>query len=248
MIYRHWLALRERIKGMRILMWFAGWLLALILIVWRATLRKTVIDDPRPVLRESGTPYVYAVLHAQQLSFFMLSDDTPIAAMVSASTDGNLLVPICKACNVIPVRGSTAKNGKEKGGREALLESIRYVRDERIPALLAVDGPRGPRRTVHRGVLSLARKANARIVVAGVFPSSRHIFKNTWDRTQIPLPFSKITGRFRPIIDPDDFPDREVLRNHVIAELRLLEEEFDPVEAAHGAALAEKGEKRPRLA
>src|SRR5262245_48270379 len=141
---------------------FLGLLAAFIVICWRLTLRIRVQDDPRPALRAAGRRYVYAILHAQQLGFILLSDDVPIVAMVSASTDGDWLVPLCHARRIIPARGST---GKGKGGRAALVEMATAVR-RGLPALLAVDGPRGPRGSVHWGVVDLARETDACIVVA----------------------------------------------------------------------------------
>jgi lysophospholipid acyltransferase (LPLAT)-like uncharacterized protein len=203
-------------------------------VCWRGTLRIQLEGDPRPGLRAAGRRYVYAILHAQQLSFILLSDDVPILAMVSASHDGDWLVPLCRARRIIAVRGSTGQGGEDKGGRAALAHLADGVRTG-LPALLAVDGPRGPRSCVHRGVVDLARDTDACIVVAGVFlaPRRRHILARTWDRTQLPHPFSTLTGRFRPPIDPRDFDSPAALRAHVAAELLALEQAHDPEEARH---------------
>jgi len=209
-----------------------GMLAAYVLVCWRATLRIRLEGDPRPALRAAGRRYVYAILHAQQLSFILLSDDVPILAMVSASTDGEWLVPLCRARRIIPVRGSTGTGGQDKGGRRALAGLAEGVR-EGLPSLLAVDGPRGPRNSVHQGVVDLARETDACIVVAGVFLSAKFILERTWDRTQLPRPFSTLTGRFRPPIDPRAFADRASLRAHVAAELLALEQAFDPDEARY---------------
>ena len=217
----------------RLLPRFLGVLAACVLVCWRATLRMRVENDPRPGLRADGRRYVYAILHAQQLSFILLSDDVPILAMVSASTDGDWLVPLCCARRIVPVRGSTRSQGKDKGGRAALAKLVDGVR-KGLPALLAVDGPRGPRSGVHWGVVDLARETDACIVVAGVFlPASRFTLERTWDRTQLPRPFSTLTGRFRAPIDPRDFDDPGRLRARVAAELLALEQAFDPDEARH---------------
>ena len=217
-----------------------GVLAAFLLVGWRLTVRIRIEGDPRPALRASGRRYVYAILHAQQLSFILLSDDVPIQAMVSASTDGDWLVPLCRARSIIPIRGSTRTGGEDKGGRAALAQLADGVRGD-TPALLAVDGPRGPRNCVHRGIVDLARETDACIVVAGVFLKERSILERTWDRTQLPRPFSTLTGRFRPPIDPRDFADADTLRAHVAAELLALEQAFDPDEARYaGRAPAAK--------
>jgi lysophospholipid acyltransferase (LPLAT)-like uncharacterized protein len=218
-----------RLLVLRVLAVLGAWVLA----CWRLTLRIRVEQDPRPALRAAGRRYVYAILHAQQLSFILLSDDLPILAMVSASSDGDWLVPLCRARRIVPVRGSTGK-----GGRTALATMADGVR-RGLPALLAVDGPKGPRSEVHWGIVDLARETDACIVVAGVFlPARRLTLERTWDRTQLPRPFSTLTGRFRPPIDPRAFPDRASLRAEVEKELLALEHAFDPAEARHAGRVA----------
>lgn len=224
---------------------FLGLLAALALVCWRALLRIRVVDDPRPALKAAGRPYVYAILHAHQLSFILLSDDVPILAMVSASRDGDWLVPLCRVRRIVPVRGSTGDRGVDKGGRAALALLADGVRAG-LPALLAVDGPRGPRNSVHWGIVDLARETDACIVVAGVFlAASRSILERTWDRTQLPRPFSTLTARFRPPIDPRHFDDRAALRAHVAAELLALEQTFDSDEARYAGRVQRRSGRTP---
>src|SRR5437879_3869515 len=120
----------------RLLNQVLGIVAAGVLVCWRATLRIRIERDPRPGLRAEGRRYIYAILHAQQLSFILLSDDVPILAMVSASRDGDWLVPLCRVRRIIPVRGSTGKRGVDKGGRAALAKLADGVR-KGLPALLA---------------------------------------------------------------------------------------------------------------
>lgn len=218
----------------RLLFRWLGYLGGVVLLLWRLTLRIRVDpSDPRPALRASGRNYVYAILHAQQLNFVILSDDRPVAAMVSASRDGDALVGLMRVRRVIPVRGSTRKKGKDKGGAKALTHLIEVVKEGKR-ALLAVDGPRGPRNTVHRGIAYLAFATDACVVISGVFPTRKKVLGRTWDRTQIPLPFCRLDGRFRPPLDSRDFDgDVDALRAAVAAELLALEQEWDPEEAAH---------------
>ena len=80
---------------------------ALLILAWRLTSRRRVIDDPRPALRAEGRCYIYALLHAHQLAALVVNDDRRMAAMVSQSADGNRLVPILRARRVRAARGST---------------------------------------------------------------------------------------------------------------------------------------------
>jgi lysophospholipid acyltransferase (LPLAT)-like uncharacterized protein len=158
------------------------------------------------------------------------------------------LVSLCRARRIVPVRGSTRTDGTDKGGQVALTKLADGVRAG-LPALLAVDGPKGPRNRVHRGVVDLARETDASIVVAGVFSSkSRFILERTWDRTQLPRPFSTLTGRFRPPIDPREFADAASLRARVAAELLALEQAFDPDEARHAGRVAPRSSARSESA
>src|SRR6185312_15492896 len=105
---------------MRVLRKLIGWVIAMLVVVWRLTCRYRVVHDPRPALREAGTPYVYALLHAHQVAAVFVNDERRLAAMVSRSGDGELLVPSLKVRRVRPVRGSSRSATRDKGGREAL--------------------------------------------------------------------------------------------------------------------------------
>jgi hypothetical protein len=97
--------------------------------------------------------------------------------------------------------------------------------------------------------VDLARQTDACIVVAGVFaPKHRFILERTWDRTQLPRPFSTVTGRFRPPIDPRDFADAASLRARVAAELLALEQAFDPDEARHAGRVSPRSLARSEAA
>jgi len=204
---------------------------AALVLVWRATCRRRVIDDPRPALRAEGRGYIYALLHAHQLSALVVNDDRRMAAMVSQSVDGDRLVPILRARRVVAVRGSTRSRGRDKGGRSALAQLATLLRGG-VPALLAVDGPLGPRNHVHRGVIELAQDTSAAILPVVVVPSRRWILPRTWDRLQIPKPFSTLRLAFdTPIsVRADESPDDA--RARVAAALDALERRRDPAEAS----------------
>ena len=209
----------------------AGWLLALLVVLWRASCRAVVRDDPRPALRAESRPYVYAILHAHQVAAVLINDDPGIAAMVSQSRDGDLLVPSLRATGVLAMRGSSRKAGRDKGGRRAL-ELLEEHTRRGHPSLLAVDGPQGPRNHVHRGVIDLARSTGAAIVPCVIVPSRRWIVPRVWDRFQIPQPFCRLSMTFAPPHDPNMEPDDARLRESVRAALAELERRCDPDEAA----------------
>jgi lysophospholipid acyltransferase (LPLAT)-like uncharacterized protein len=215
---------------MRALRIALGWVLALILVCWRQTCRYRVVNDPRPRLRELGTPYIYAILHAHQMAGFMANDEQPLGAMVSRSRDGDLLMPILKLQRVRAARGSTRKDGQDKGGSSALAALSELLVDG-IPVVFAVDGPRGPRNHVNPGVAVLSQRMGAPILPTLVLPSRRWFLEKTWDRFQIPKPFSTVSLILGEPILPREDEDCEALRLRVSQALNALEQKHDPEEA-----------------
>ena len=211
----------------------AAWLAAVAVLAIRLTCRVRFHDDPRPALRARGRSYAYAFLHAHQIATIMVAE-AGTGAMVSRSTDGEVLIPSLRVRRIVPVRGSTGSGGEDKGGVAALAALVRHGRGG-APVYLAVDGPRGPRNHVRRGIAQLAMEIDAAILVAVALPSRRWILRRTWDRFQIPQPFSRIDVFFAPPTLPADGVDGEALRVLVSARLDALEVKHDPIEAGLAA-------------
>jgi lysophospholipid acyltransferase (LPLAT)-like uncharacterized protein len=207
-----------------------GWVGGLLLLVWRLTCRYEVFDDPRPAIRASGRAYIYALLHAHQLAAVFVNDDRRMAAMVSRSADGDLLAPSLKLRRVQPVRGSSRSGSRDKGGRKALHVLMDIVRSG-VPALIAVDGPRGPRNHVHRGVAELAVETGVPVLPVIVLPSRRWLLTRAWDRFQIPKPFCTVRLIFGPPIEPSSPEEVPELLEHISAALNELERLHDPEES-----------------
>ena len=58
-------------------------------------------------------------------------------------------------------------------------------------AALTVDGPRGPRHEVKPGMVMIAQKSGGYVLPVGV-ACSHKLTVNSWDKTEIPLPFSRV--------------------------------------------------------
>ncbi len=203
-----------------------GWIAAIVLLGWRLTFRLIFVDDPRPALRAAGRTYVYAILHAHQLAAALASEDH-LVAMVSRSVDGELLIPLLRVRNVGAVRGSSRAGQRDKGGRTALAELTEVVRGG-VHALFAVDGPRGPRGQVHRGIADLSLATGAPILPVVCVPARRWVLRRTWDLFQIPLPFTTIRLVFAPPIEARPNETSNALRDRVAATLSALEAAHDP--------------------
>jgi lysophospholipid acyltransferase (LPLAT)-like uncharacterized protein len=108
------------------------------------------------------------------------------AALASASKDGELIsVPLEKFGYKV-VRGSSGRDGVK-----GLLKMVRYLKDGYVVGT-PVDGPKGPVYKMKPGMLYLAQKSGKPIIPIGAASQSKWVFSKTWDKMELPRPFSKI--------------------------------------------------------
>jgi len=138
-----------------------------------------------------------------------------LAALISASKDGAFLAAILQTFGVQAVRGSSSRRGGQ-----ALLELTSWA-GRGYDLAVTPDGPKGPRHIVQDGVMALAQVTGLPII-----PYSCHlgwkIQVKSWDRFQIPLPFSHCEMTFgKPIRVPRGATatEREQLREQLQAVL-----------------------------
>lgn len=178
-----------------------------------------------------------ALLHAHQLTALVAGDEPQLAAMLSRSRDGELLAPTLRRIGVTPARGSSRSAERDKGGRGALKALVEHLAGGR-PALLAVDGPSGPRGRVQLGIAELAKLSGAAVVPVLPLASRRLRIRGSWDRLQIPLPFARIAVHFGVPLELAGGESAEALRERIEVALGELEASWDPAEAratAHAA-------------
>jgi len=236
---------------MKVLRFIAAWLAAMLLLLLRWSCRVRWHNDPRQALRQEGRPYAYAILHCHQVAA-IIGCEPGTGAMVSRSEDGDLLVPSLRVHSIFPIRGSTRVKGRDKGGAAALDLLIEHMRGG-APGYLAVDGPRGPRSYVNRGIAKLSIATGAAVLIATPIPRRRWILGRTWDRFQIPKPFTRLDIFFGTPMRPREGEDLEAFRQRIEDSITTLEEQHDPEEAAAGkdaaaarrAHLARKASKKP---
>ncbi len=124
--------------------------------------------------------------------------------MVSQSKDGELIEAVIERFGFAPsARGSASRHGLS-----ALKQLMGQLRKGGIVAL-NLDGPRGPRRKIKNGILTLARHSELPIqpVALAAAPCIRF---NSWDRMFLPLPFAKVLCYYgTPIHVPKDADDVE---------------------------------------
>jgi lysophospholipid acyltransferase (LPLAT)-like uncharacterized protein len=126
----------------------------------------------------------------------------PWLTLASKSKDGDYAAFVATKLGFTPVRGSSKRKNKDKGGKEAMLHYVRGMQNG-MSGGITVDGPRGPRRQCKPGVVAIAHQTGAPIVPVTSVASSYWEF-NSWDRFKIPRPFSTITVTYgQPILIPE---------------------------------------------
>jgi lysophospholipid acyltransferase (LPLAT)-like uncharacterized protein len=179
---------------------FLVWLSAALIRLIGSTLRMTVEDHAGIFHHPDHPPVILAAWHNRiaLLAYFheRYASERDLYAFISLSRDGQFIADIAARFGVKAVRGSSSRKGSL-----AALSAVRAAQDPRSDLAITPDGPRGPRYEIQPGLLRLAQ-ATQRPIVAVTYTLSRKIELNSWDRFQIPLPFSTcrlVTHRSIPV-------------------------------------------------
>ena len=149
---------------------------------------RVEVIDPDDLINK-GNRMVSVTWHNRLLFFpavFPKAARERTVAVVSASRDGQYIADLIKCFGLRSVRGSSSK-----GGMNAQLEAARALASGNHVSFTP-DGPRGPRYTMSKGPIHLA-SINKTCVVPVTVNASRYWECKSWDRFQIPKPFSKLT-------------------------------------------------------
>jgi lysophospholipid acyltransferase (LPLAT)-like uncharacterized protein len=191
-----------------------------------ATVRFTLDDRPGFFNGRPREKIIFALWHNRLALSAVLyhrfvrghDPERRIAGMVSASRDGGLLAKIFEYFRIEPVRGSSSRRGPQ-----ALREMVTRA-EAGYDLAITPDGPRGPCYTVQEGVIATAQLSGLTIV-----PVSYHltwkIRLKSWDRFQIPLPFTRChitVGQVMHIPRETSEEEREQWRLRLEAELRAI--------------------------
>jgi lysophospholipid acyltransferase (LPLAT)-like uncharacterized protein len=195
-----------------------AWAVFLVERLVTSSLRCEWRDYSGLTISQSEQPVIFCLWHNRLAISMLVHRRHPrkLAALVSASKDGALLAAVLGRFGVEQVRGSSSRRGPQ-----ALRELTSHAR---LGYDLAItpDGPRGPRYVVQAGVISLAQLTGLPIIPV-TCNTRRKLCLKSWDRFQIPLPFSKCELVLNePIHVPRkaDGPEREESRRKLEASLR----------------------------
>ena len=181
------------------------------------------------VLNRANGPFIFCTWHNRlPLSLIMYRNyihqrqqPPRLAAIVSASKDGGVVARILEHFDAQPVRGSSSRRGPQ-----ALLE-LNTLSERGYDIAITPDGPRGPCYQVQAGAIALAQLTGRPVVPASYFVKWK-IRMKSWDRFQIPLPFTRAVMKFgQPLLIPREASEseREALRQELENRIMHLTED-----------------------
>jgi lysophospholipid acyltransferase (LPLAT)-like uncharacterized protein len=133
----------------------------------------------------SGRQPIMAFWHGRILPATFYFRRRGIVVITSENFDGEWIARIIERFGYGTARGSTTR-----GGIKAMLKLVRDMEAGK-PAGFTVDGPRGPARIVQPGAVWLARETGNPVLPFHCEASS-YWTANSWDRTQVPKPFTTV--------------------------------------------------------
>jgi len=150
------------------------------------TTNKKRFHSPKSVGDE---PIIFACWHGELLMLPYLYSKyrkTPHAkVLISGHFDGMLISKTIRYFGLDTIEGSTNRNATR-----VLMQGIRALKDG-YDIGITPDGPKGPRHEVADGIIAMAQKANAKIVLVEIKPTKFWQFKS-WDKFTVPKPFGTL--------------------------------------------------------
>jgi lysophospholipid acyltransferase (LPLAT)-like uncharacterized protein len=205
------------------------------------TLRPDVLGWQHiDAVHAAGRRCIYSFWHRSIFLCMWRSMDSSVIAMTSPNFDGQLLARTLERLGIGTTPGSSSRGGLR--GLAILAKKLAQDHD----AAWAADGPRGPRYVAKPGPVLLARRTGFPIVCSHCFAEHGHTFEKSWDRFQVPRPFSRVVVVVAPpIAVAADADAAEIERKH--AELqKTLEHVRDAAESWFQLAPAERERERER--
>lgn len=133
----------------------------------------------------SRKPPIFAFWHGRILPATLFWRNRGIVVITSQNFDGEWIGGIIRRFGYGTARGSTSR-----GGARAIVQLRRALSDGR-PAAFTIDGPRGPARVAQPGAVFLAG-ATGHPILPFHIEADRFWTMKSWDRTQVPKPFSRV--------------------------------------------------------
>jgi lysophospholipid acyltransferase (LPLAT)-like uncharacterized protein len=174
-----------------VLGWLAAWVVRLI----GRSLRWEVHGwEHWDAVQAPGKRLVYAFWHSEIFAAMWFWRNRGIVVMSGYNFDARLTARVIQKHGYEIARGSASR-----GAARALVSMVRAMQRGHDTAF-TIDGPRGPRHVAKAGAVMLAKATGAPIVCFHIHLARAWVFRKSWDRTEIPRPFSRAATFFAPPI------------------------------------------------
>ncbi|MBF0543634.1 MAG: lysophospholipid acyltransferase family protein [Candidatus Riflebacteria bacterium] len=137
--------------------------------------------------RKGNRRVIYVLWHASHLMALACYRNHGIAVLTSRSRDGDIVATAMAGLGFDAIRGSSTR-----GGVRALMELSQHIKNG-VDVALTVDGPLGPKHKAKSGAFFVAKRTGAALLPLGFAYSNVHRL-NSWDRFEIPFPFSRVAA------------------------------------------------------
>lgn len=131
-------------------------------------------------------PVIFAFWHGdlllQPYLYYQFRKIPKAKVLISDHFDGQIIARIMTFFRLGTIHGSTTR-----GGAKVLIQGLKSLSDG-YDIGITPDGPKGPRYAVSDGVVVMAQKRQAKVIVYSCVPSS-YWQLSSWDRFVIPKPF-----------------------------------------------------------
>lgn len=114
--------------------------------------------------------------------------------LISDHFDGQIIAGVIRSFGIGALHGSTTR-----GGAKVLIQGLKSLSNG-YDIGITPDGPKGPRFTVSEGVVVLAQKSQAKVIVFSCVPTS-YWQLGSWDHFVIPKPFGALNFYASEAID-----------------------------------------------
>lgn len=163
------------------------WGLRLLGATWRIS--RAAPPECAPII-DGTSPAVIAFWHGSMLPVWYRFRSGKHAALVSGSADGELLAGYLERALGY---GRVIRGSSSRGGADALDAMVAALAGS--SCLITPDGPRGPRHVAKPGALVAARRSEVPVMLVGWW-CRKKITLGSWDRMEVPLPFSRVHFRY----------------------------------------------------
>lgn len=184
----------KKIKHNKIIFNATASLMAWLLKLLFSTYRIRVVCPANAMQPFNKTEGIFYAWHQNIMaaSAFLYKNNFSLHSIVSSSRDGQFIGTIIKKLGYNILYGSSYKNPI------ALIRKSLAVLQKDKQLFLIGDGSRGPAKQLQPGALYFSKKSQLPLIFIDCKAAWKITLKKSWDKSQIPLPFSKIYITLQP--------------------------------------------------